>query len=70
MSVAGVQKKIAGELLGDSAAALQAMGVWSRFETKCTGDSNGIQPIMAEEALIFPRRHRINEHFWYVLEFN
>ena len=26
--------------------------------------------MMAEEALIFTRRHGINEHFWYVLEFN
>ena len=26
--------------------------------------------MMTEETLVFTRRHCINEHFWYVLEFN
>ena len=26
--------------------------------------------MMTEETLVFPRRHRINEHFRYVFEFN
>src|SRR5436190_21951301 len=63
------KKQVSRQLLCDRAAALQSMPLM-KVRDECTDNPDRSEPVMIEEALVFTRRDRIDEHFRDVLEFD